>query len=69
MRRAGSLKLIDGGGTEMGWDTATHERHVSSNIQGDCDQCLFQNAPQPIDGKNSHCVYETDGNNCIANIN
>lgn len=38
-----SLKVIDGGETEIVRDNAIHERLVSSNIQADCDQRLFQN--------------------------
>jgi hypothetical protein len=55
MRRVGSLKVIDGGENEMGWDTAILEKHISSNIQGDCDQC--------------HWLWETVGNNNIPIIN
>jgi hypothetical protein len=37
-RNIGSLKIISGSVTEMGWGTIMHEPHVSSNIQRDSIQ-------------------------------
>jgi hypothetical protein len=39
---AGSLKVICGSITKMGWGTIMHEPHVLSNIQQDSTQYLWQ---------------------------